>query len=86
MNCKPGDLAVVVRSKIGNHGAICIVVKCDPCKRKEHAWVIDIKRPLPKGKKYWWIFDSQIRPLRDNPGQDETLQWINVPSTDKVGV
>ena len=108
MNCKPGDLAVIVDSHKNNPdsaGAICEVV-CSVSfgdvtlpngtpsyySRTEPGWVIKLHS---KVMVKWWdgvmrraeyacCPDSKLRPIRDNPGQDETLTWLDVPSTDKV--
>lgn len=31
-----------------------------------------------------WAHDSQLQPLRDKPGKDETLQWQPIPTKEKV--
>jgi len=87
MNCKQGDLAIVVRSKAGNEGKICTCLKLHPpgydgmnlfC---GPIWETDIKlntvwnddgSTAPVGR---CIPDENLRPIRDNPGQDETLTW-----------
>ena len=52
------------------------------------SWVIEAINPIVAalhgdGKmlpvKYAVCPDSRLRPLRDNPGQDETLDWAPVP-------
>jgi len=81
MNCKPGDLAVLVRSCAGNEGAIV------ECRRflgyvgngwvGEDYWEIDRSlpgkflnsgmpsEPAPLAR------DSAMRPIRDNPGNEQ---------------
>lgn len=94
MNCKPGDLAIVVRSICGNEGKVVRCIRLDdrvssePSRMPdgtivapEPAWVID--RPLSdwEGEMSSYCWDSQLRPIR-NPGddaQDETLAWKPVP-------
>jgi hypothetical protein len=70
MNCKPGDLAIVVscRNAPENIGAIrqCVAVA--------HGWIgWEIDRPLPNGDDC--ICDTCVRPLRPGPDEqrDETL-------------
>lgn len=86
MNCKQGDLAVIVKSTYGHEGKI---VKClrqyngpwvgIECIEYEAGWEIDIKLRTPTGE-WAFITDDRLRPLRDNPGTDETLTWAPVPS------
>jgi len=89
MNCKKGDLAIVVRSKYGNEGRI---VQCLRLATKEDfdayevgynsepTWLLDIPincsfstAPLIK--------DIKLRPIRDNDGQDEMLRIAGLPKT-----
>lgn len=95
LNCKPGDLAVVVRSMAGNEG---VIVRCLRLIRAEATYrandgseynsaVWEIDRPLPDwvGGVDFTFPDVQLRPIRD-PGddaRDETLEWLPVPSTTK---
>lgn len=90
MNCKPGDLAIVVKSTCGNEGKI---VRCLGLIGKSHTfrnpdgsldvcgkWQID--RPLKNygGVMVLYANDSALRPIRD-PGDDavdETL--LRLPS------
>lgn len=84
MNCKPGDMAVIVR---GQHvGRIVEVLKWGPSRNVE----------TPEG---WWVYsssvigtvdgrfenvvvyaDSWLRPIRPTDGEDETLQWAGKPN------
>lgn len=93
MNCKPGDLAVVIKgprsagrivkvlrayrrdeivhSKCGNLRAI-VDLQIGP------AWHIEGHVFVMVGGKVYEIqvgYDSCLKPLRDNDGEDETLQW-----------
>lgn len=82
LNCKPGDLAVIVRSL---HRPNCLgkVVKCvrfDPGPKGEPAWRIDravgpVLMVDGIGRRGDWWYDKCLRPIRDNDGEDETLQW-----------
>lgn len=90
MNCKPGDLAVIVRSVAGNEGRI---VRCIRFVGKVRGWVGDDRWETDqvligeRGGKTNAVQDSCLRPLRDpgNDAKDETLLWagLPVPSTEK---
>jgi len=93
MNCKPGDLAIVVKSAAGNEGKI---VRCErlasSLELKETlynpnypTWVID--QPLKTKFGFYRALapDFFLRPIR-NPGEDakdQTLEWLPVPSKEK---
>lgn len=91
MNCKPGDLAVIVRSHDRrNVGKLVRVLRTYP--RAEASWWISSDSVLHGIYSDWPVgaevgmFDSHLRPIRD-PGadaQDETLQWLPVPTTEEV--
>ena len=89
MNCKPGDLAVIVQSFCGNEGK---VVRCLRLSKRSGAglcpdgsvvptpiWEIDAPIPAWDGSESPIAFDVQLRPLRDNDGDDETLTWSGKP-------
>lgn len=90
MNCKPGDLAIIVKSWAGNEGKIVQCVKYlgilatsdafgnttnEPC------WAID--RPLQDavGGVDNILCDDQLRPIRPQPDDavDEVIQRIGTP-------
>lgn len=91
MNCKPGDLAVVVHP-CKQQGR---VTRCIRLATYEDMVLHGVG--FPSGRPAWLvedlfqyetrraplILDSYIRPLRDNPGEDETLSWAGLPK--KVG-
>lgn len=81
MNCKQGDLAVLVHSVSGRSlGMIftCVERYDGPWRYGGDApgWRLD--RPLWHGFPY--TGDKNLRPLRDNPGADETLTWAGKPA------
>lgn len=81
MNCKPGDLAVIVRGAAFAKyiGAIVKVVETDGV-----FW--STEKSLDGNETYPIIIpDSCLRPIRDtgDDAKDETLQWLPVPSTEK---
>lgn len=102
MNCKPGDLAIVVRSA-GNDeartlinqllGKIVRVIRLrppvDPTCTAIVVWQLEDELTVHfRGMRYQLtgINDECLRPIRD-PGddaQDETLQWLQVPTTEEV--
>lgn len=74
MNCKPGDLAVVIRClRPANLGRVLRVVR--PHEFFPDAWVVEGQAGGD------CALDSWLRPIRD-PGDDavdETLHWLPVP-------
>lgn len=82
MNCKPGDLAIVVLSPAIPEllGMIVQVTKLSD--EFPNSW--DTEPPVYISGNPWPVSfdDRSLRPIRD-PGddaQDETLQWLDVPS------
>ena len=90
MNCKPGDLAVIVRSIHGNLGKI---VRClrflghqefDDGIFCDDAWLVEgrfdevcfVSRRRGGDAT---ISDSDLRPIRDQPGEDEMLRIAGKP-------
>lgn len=77
MNCKPGDLAVVVGA-FNNTKFIGCIVRCKKSffnvKRGEYGWQVD--RNLGG---YVGIADKHLKPIRDNDGEDESLTWAGKP-------
>lgn len=66
MNCKPGDLAIYINSRWP--GRIFEIVEA----ADYGFWIV---RPDVG----WQIADKNLRPIRDQPGEDETLTWADVP-------
>ena len=87
MRCKQGDLAVVVRCEEFPEliGRFVLCVSFLPGPDGSPAWVID--RPLHAGRQTargfalgdWWR-DSNLRPIRDSDGTDETLTDVFRPA------
>lgn len=86
MNCKQGDLAIIVGSvaaKEGKEGLIIRVLSCgtDP----DHgvpSWTYEGNVIHPSGIRYRRILDCFLRPIRD-PGDDavdEVIQRIGSPN------
>ena len=81
LNCKPGDLAIVVSG-----AAVGAIVRC--VERFdgpwfdgsfEAGWMIDRVLPTLVFGSNCFRVDRALRPIRDNDGEDETLQWLEVP-------
>lgn len=92
MRCKPGDIAVIVSAPlsgldilIGAH--LQCVDLCDLAKRllDEPVWHIIPMSPCLSNGLFTHLPDSCLRPLRDGPGRDESLEWAPVPKT-RTGV
>lgn len=87
MNCKQGDLAVMVRSDYEeNVGALFEVLEYSPW--RGHDWkCTNITRAMTaegwqKPGAVNWAIDADLRPIRD-PGDDavdETLLWVPSPA------
>lgn len=89
LNCKQGELAVVVRSYAGNEGAVVTCVELIPrwtrvapdgwgCKTGP-AWVTDRVFRNVIGGHGSIVPDDQLRPLRDGDGDDEMLRIAGRP-------
>jgi len=80
MRCKVGDLAIYVgKGSPKDAGAIVLCVKFLGVKLTylgDSAPMWEVEPPLKYSNvTKHWIADRSLRPIRDNPGQDETLQW-----------
>lgn len=76
LNCKPGDLAVVVTDRFTfPRGTLVEVIEWNQFER----WAVVFLRPvkdifgIPTSTAS--IDDCDLRPIRDNDGADETLTW-----------
>jgi hypothetical protein len=91
MNCKPGDLAVVVKSaNRKNLGKIVRVlrlavgvqlIKTDKSLSTDTVWQTDAKIVGHLGDVHHFVRDANLRPIRPNNGEDETLQWAGKPES-----
>lgn len=82
MNCKQGDLAVIVRSAAGNEGKIVRCVRFIgyvPGFIGEDRWEIDLDLPTMLGGTCRHVMDGWMRPIRGGEGADETLSWAGKP-------
>ena len=84
MNCKPGDLAVIVVGRLA--GVVVRVTSFDPIPSPDGAvfWLYEGEAIALDGERYESLRDSVLRPIRDNDGEDETLTWAGKPSDIKT--
>lgn len=85
MNCVPGDLAVIVRSHAGNEGKIVRCVRFvgtytfltanNATHTATDVWALDRRLVGCNGAYGGYIEDKCLRPIRDQPGADESLTW-----------
>lgn len=94
MNCKPGDLAVIVAGFPENVGGLVRVIAIDPLLSDLRPWWQvetlstlvyalewsgnQIVGSIPPGSTSS-VADEHIRPIRDQDGDDETLIWAGKP-------
>jgi len=82
MNCKQGDLAIVVRSCAGNEGKI---VRCLRFIGKvkgfagDNRWETDTPLITNKGNYSATVKDAWVRPILDQDGEDEMLRLAGKP-------
>lgn len=73
-NCKPGDLAVVVR--VTNEDIRPFLGRVLRCVRlstsRPDCWFTE-----PELTPRTAVYDGALRPIRDQPGADETLTWAD---------
>lgn len=82
MNCKQGDLAIIVRARNcpESLGAIVRCVRfCPHPLDGSPGWEIE-----PPFKTFRCARDSALRPLRDRPGEDEMLRIAGKPRKETV--
>jgi len=84
MNCKQGDLAIVVKSFNGNEGKIVRCLRLASGREAktsvyEFVWLVDQPMKWSVSGLQPYAADEFMRPIRDTDGQDETLTWKDVP-------
>ena len=89
MNCKAGDLVRFVGANVHNRpnlfGWFGVVVKYTEDQYGQKCW--EVNPALPGGSIFArnsmyhgkLVQDAHLRPIRDTPGLDESLQWAPVP-------
>jgi hypothetical protein len=89
LNCQKDDLAVITRSEAGNRDKIvCCVKPIGPMRvlhmddnfTVEFIWEVDRDLARVDGKMTRLIADSCLRPIRDQPGEDEMLRRVGRPN------
>ena len=88
MNCKPGDLAVIVRARVSaNLGRIIRVTSFDPYSRfvdrpgVSGGWRYEGAELISSefGLRCLRVPDDVLRPIRDTDGDDESFSWAGKP-------
>ena len=88
MNCKQGDWAIVVHSVAGNEGKIVRCVRLvgnelwvgpDGIAELSATWELDRHLRNFGGDLTNRCMDKQLRPIRDNDGEDEILRIAGRP-------
>jgi len=88
MNCKPGEMAIVIGARFDKNVIGCIVeihehVPYGVLSYGRRSTELDVWH-VSCGNRHWLHSDSRLRPIRDNHGQDETLRWAPVPVKEKA--
>ncbi len=92
MNCNQDDMAIFVCNLFAdNVGRMCKVLRRNyECPEDGPVWLVEAMQPMralsdvglgvmrPAGTRLLAL-DADLRPLRDGPGEDETLQWCPPP-------
>jgi hypothetical protein len=89
MNCRPGDLARIIKSTEGNLDKLVHVKRDSGHRDSGDVWWVAIALAdmncsdgfLKRGGQFH-VADSALRPIRD-PGEDatdQTLEWLPVPT------
>jgi len=81
MNCKEGDLAIIVNSQAGNEGKIVQCIKYIGTYKDYYGndrWKINTPILNSIGKLSYTVRDSQLRPIRDSDKEDEMLNIIKI--------
>lgn len=85
MNCKPGDLAVIVRTSATRTEALGRIVRVTEIHSMDYegrgpVWMFENSPiTLQDGRQIDVVNDCGIRPIRLNEGDDETLTWAGKP-------
>lgn len=74
MRCRVGDICLILRGHPRRVGKLCEVI--GPARRPDCDWSVTVfNDPGPSlGAR-----DHELRPIRDNDGQDETIAWAGRP-------
>jgi hypothetical protein len=84
MNCKPGDIAIVVRAGATAENVGKLVEVIGPSAAYPGWWTVQSLSGWLAGASgramAGNIEDHRLRPLRDSDGDDETLTWVGKPA------
>lgn len=91
MNCKPGDLAVIVMCPRGTEHLRGRVLRLTAPMAMPQAPGVSVDTTVAWGYEgplmhaacglaIRWVNDCCVRPIRDNGGDDETLAWASKPN------
>ena len=84
MNCKPGDIAIVVRAGATAENVGKLVEVIEPSSAYPGWWFVQSLSGYMSGSAGRCIGgsieDHRLRPLRDSGGDDETLTWAGKPA------
>lgn len=92
MNCKPGDLAMLVFSRVGNEGKIFTVIRLATAGEVSD-WRLNprltwwaISEPIRSswGDYFEYAPDEFLRPIRDQDGTDEMIRIAGLPQEQGV--
>lgn len=82
MNCKPGDLALIVRSTAGNEGKVVTCLRFVGDVRGFQSadyWLIDRMLNTRLGGEVPYVSDSFLRPIRPGDISDEEVRDLYLP-------
>ncbi len=88
MNCKQGDLALVIHDGLSiKAGAVvvCLEFVGQATSRDwqvfNDVWAVEYRGSDRSPNGWWWgLPDSYLRPIRDNDGDDEMLRIAGLPN------
>lgn len=85
LNCKPGDLAVVVsgypESNIGKVITVTRIATLTSAVLGFPCWEYEGHLDSTIGGRSGLVHDACLRPIRPGDGADETLDWAGLPAT-----
>jgi hypothetical protein len=81
MNCKQGDLAIIVEGTQAGNIVRCVSRYDGPWASVPYApgWVVDRHLVNSRGFLQDRVGDCALRPIRGTDADDETLQWAGKP-------
>jgi len=86
MRCRAGDIAYISKSAVRSNIGVFVEVLRPYSGASSPSWYVRPTRDLisvsgftfPAGCEVGQ-FDDHMQPIRDQPGTDETLEWLAVP-------